>query len=47
MLKESIVESGYRNPVTVMTAELDGAGNVIKKEDRTEIMKLSKRIRLI
>ena len=47
MLKESLAETNYKSPVTVMTAELDGAGNVIRTEDRTEIMELSKRIRLI
>jgi len=33
--------------MTSRKQELDGAGNVIRTEDRTEIMELSKRIRLI
>ena len=47
MLKESLAESNYRSPVTVTTAELDGAGNIIRTEDKTRTLELSKRIRLI
>lgn len=47
MLKESLAESNYRSPVTVTTTELDGAGNIIRTEDKTRTLELSKRIRLI
>ena len=47
LIKETFKETEGRSPVTVTKAELDGAGNVVKKEDRTETLKLGNRVRLI